>query len=215
MQQNTELKINQLLVGNEKKTALLTLHGYIDSNTSIALKDKLLSLGGEIHRFVLDFSGIEYVSSAGWGVILARIKENREKGGDIVFAKMMKNVYSIYELLELNKVIKYFADAEEGLRYFGSLPSPSVVEVQKVKATEEKIEEPPKRFTIEGAICSLVNKNPLLNSSQIKKILQGPPYAFKHLNIFKVYFTLRRMGLHTREKRLYFAWQEAKKQIKG
>ena len=132
-----------------------------------------------------------------------------------MFVKMMKDVYSIYELLELNKVIKYFPNTEEGLRYFGSLPAPSAIEAQRVKVTEERAKGPPKKFTIEGTIRSLVNRNPLLSSSQIKKILQGPPYGFDHLNIFKVYFILRRMGLNTREKRLYFAWQEAKKQLKG
>jgi len=119
MEETEELKITQTKVGEDHKTVILHLNGCIDSNTAPKLKEKLLSLGNEIHRFVLDFSEVEYISSAGWGVILGRIKENRDKEGDIVFVKMNNEVYSVYELLELNKVIKHFTNNQEALEYFG------------------------------------------------------------------------------------------------
>ena len=84
----------------------MTLDGYIDTMTAPLQNKELLSAGDEICRFIIHFGGIDYVSSAGWGVILGRIKENREKGGDIVFVKMAKDVHSIYKLLDLTKVIK-------------------------------------------------------------------------------------------------------------
>ncbi len=118
MKEAEELKITQTITGEKHKIAILNLYGYLDSNTSPLLKERFLSLDSQTPRFVLDFSNIEYVSSAGWGVILGRIKEYRDKGGDIVFVKMNREVASVYELLELNKVMKHFITIQEALHYF-------------------------------------------------------------------------------------------------
>lgn len=214
MKENTGLKITPRLLGKGKNIALLTLDGYIDTTTASLLKHELLTLGQEVHRFIINFSGVEYVSSAGWGVILGRIRENREKDGDIVLVKMIKDVFSIYKLLDLQKVIKYFPNIDDGIRYYGDSVSASTIEEYKVMESEQKPEEVPEKLAIEDTIRSIVRKNPLLNSFQIKRILQGAEYGIKGLNVFKVYFALRRMGFNTREKRLYFAWQEEKKSKK-
>ncbi len=118
MKEAEELKITQIVTGDKHKIAILNLHGYLDSNTSPLLKERFLSLDNETHRFVLDFTDVEYVSSAGWGVILGRIKDYRDKGGDIVFVKMNKEVASVYELLELNNIMKHFITIQEALDYF-------------------------------------------------------------------------------------------------
>jgi anti-sigma B factor antagonist len=214
MKENTGLKITPRLLGKGKNIALLTLDGYIDTTTASLLKHELLTLGQEVHRFIINFSGVEYVSSAGWGVILGRIRENREKDGDIVLVKMIKDVFSIYKLLDLQKVIKYFPNIDDGIRYYGDSVSASTIEEYKVMESEQKPEEVPEKLAIEDTIRSIVRKNPLLNSFQIKRILQGAEYGIKGLNVFKIYFALRRMGFNTREKRLYFAWQEEKKSKK-
>lgn len=214
MKENTGLKITPRLLGKGKNIALLTLDGYIDTTTASLLKHELLTLGQEVHRFIINFSGVEYVSSAGWGVILGRIRENREKDGDIVLVKMIKDVFSIYKLLDLQKVIKYFPNIDDGIRYYGDSVSASTIEEYKVMESEQKPEEVPEKLAIEDTIRSIVRKNPLLNSFQIKRILQGAEHGIKGLNVFKVYFALRRMGFNTREKRLYFAWQEEKKSKK-
>ncbi|UCG91167.1 MAG: STAS domain-containing protein [candidate division WOR-3 bacterium] len=118
MKEAEELKITQTITGDKQKIAILNLHGYLDSNTSPLLKERFLSLDSQTHCFVLDFSDVEYVSSAGWGVILGRIKDYRDKGGDIVFVRMNREVASVYELLELNKVMKHFITIQEAVHYF-------------------------------------------------------------------------------------------------
>jgi anti-sigma B factor antagonist len=121
MKEASVLRIKRKIVGDRYKAAILLLDGYIDSNTAPQLKETLLSLGKEIHRFILDFSDVQYVSSAGWGIVLARIKEHREHGGDIVFVNMSKEISSVYELLELDKVIKHYPNAQEALNGFGEV----------------------------------------------------------------------------------------------
>jgi anti-sigma B factor antagonist len=219
MKETAELKISLRLIGQDKRVAILALNGYIDSTTAPTLKHELTTIGNDTHRFILDFSKVEYVSSAGWGVVLAKIRENREKGGDIVFVNMIKEVHSIYELLELNRVIKYFPSLENALKYFGVTAPVQATAADTVTPsvkTKEKPAEPATRaLSLQEAILSVVKNNPLLNSSQLKKILQTPEYGFKRLGTIKIYFILRRMGLNTREKRLYYAWMEEKKINKG
>jgi stage II sporulation protein AA (anti-sigma F factor antagonist) len=210
MEENTGLRITSRLIGKDKNIALLTLDGYIDTMTAPLLKKELLSTGDEICRFIIHFGGIDYVSSAGWGVILGRIKENREKGGDIVFVKMAKDVHSIYKLLDLTKVIKYFAKIEEGINYYGYSVT-ETVKVEKHEVQKPKTDVTDKKMDIEETMRLIVQDDPLLNLFQINHLLRGPEYGFKDINIFKVYFTLRRLGLNTREKRLYSAWQQEKK----
>ena len=76
MQTETELKITARTL-NGDDLAMLTLDGYINSTTAAALKKKIEHLGKKIVRFIINFRGVEYVSSAGWGVVLTRIRENR------------------------------------------------------------------------------------------------------------------------------------------
>jgi hypothetical protein len=59
-----------------------------------------------------------------------------------------------------------------------------------------------------------VGKNPLLNSTGIKKVLELPEYGFSHLSVFKVYFRLRKLNLNTKEGKLYYAWQKEKRSKK-
>ena len=210
MEENTGLRITSRLIGKDKNIALLALDGYIDTMTAPLLKKELLSTGEDISRFIIHFGGIDYVSSAGWGVILGRIKENREKGGDIVFVKMAKDVHSIYKLLDLTKVIKYFAKIEEGINYYGYSVT-EAVEVEKHEVLEPKTDVTDKKMQIEETVRLIIQDDPLLNLFQINHLLRGSEHGFKDINIFKAYFTLRKLGLNTREKRLYFAWQQEKK----
>lgn len=205
MQAKTELKIiSRTLDSNE--LAMLTLDGYINSTTAVLLKKEIEQLGRKISRFIINFRGVEYVSSAGWGVVLARIREFREKKGDIVFIKMSDEVHSIFILLELNQVIKYFSTTKDALRYFGVTEPVAVSELEK-PLSDADVSQDAQRLTIEDAIRRIVRENPLLNTTQIKQTLTSPAYGFIKLNTLKVYFLLRRLGLNTGERKLYHAWQ--------
>jgi anti-anti-sigma factor len=211
MNDNDELLIGESFIGPDKKTVVLVLNGSIDTNTSIILKEKLIFLSGNVTRYILDFGYVTYVSSAGWGVILSRLKETRQEKGDIILVNMKKEVYSIYDLLELNKVVKYFSTAEEGLEHFGE----KMVAIPAVKKTAEPVQVVSKSstrpLTLDQAIHKIIGKNPLLNAAGIKKVLELPEYGFSDLNVFKVYFRLRKLGLNTKEGKLYYAWQQEKR----
>ena len=205
MQAKTELKVTSRILDSDD-IAMLTLDGYIDSTTAVLLKREIEHLGRKIFRFIINFRGVEYVSSAGWGVVLTRIREFREKKGDIVFVKMSEEVFSIFQLLELDQVIKYFPAAEDALRYFGVTVPITAAELEEPMPVSGDSRETQK-LPIEAAIRRIVRENPMLNTSQIKQTLTSTAYGFPRMNNLKVYFLLRRLGLHTKERKLYYAWQ--------
>ncbi len=101
----------------------IRVDGVIDTTTAGELEsviEALLKRGR--HRIVIDLAGVDYISSAGWGIFISHIKEVRANEGDIKLANMVPNVYEIYELLEFDKVLKTYTGVEPAKRDF-QLPS--------------------------------------------------------------------------------------------
>ena len=93
--------------------------GVIDTTTSGELEQVIDSLiKRDRCRIVIDLAGVDYISSAGWGIFISHIKDIRANKGDIKLANMDPNVYEIYELLEFDKVLKVFGTADEAREDF-------------------------------------------------------------------------------------------------
>ncbi len=73
--------------------------GRIDSTTSPALDAHLLGLSkaGD-HRVVIDFSGVDYISSAGLRVMLTLAKRTKETKGKLALAGLGDSVRQVFEL---------------------------------------------------------------------------------------------------------------------
>lgn len=73
--------------------------GRIDSTTSPALDAHLLGVAKEgEHRVVIDFSGVDYISSAGLRVMLSLAKRIKEAKGRLALAAMGDSVRQVFEL---------------------------------------------------------------------------------------------------------------------
>ena len=95
--------------------------GVIDTITAGELEEVIEALlKRQRYRIVLDLAGVDYISSAGWGIFISRIKDVRANHGDIKLAGMVPNVYEIYELLEFDNVMKAFSSIDEARRDFGA-----------------------------------------------------------------------------------------------
>lgn len=107
--------------------------GVIDTNTARELEevfDALMKRGR--YRVVVDLAGVEYISSAGWGIFISNIRDVRANAGDIKLANMIPNVYEIYDLLEFDKVLKAYGSVDEARSDFGD---PAGTEVKKKTRT--------------------------------------------------------------------------------
>ena len=100
---------------NERdQVSVVRVDGVIDTTTASELEEIIESLlKRQRYMIVLDLAGVDYISSAGWGIFISRIKDVRNNRGDIKLANMIPNVYEIYELLEFDKVLKSYSSVDK------------------------------------------------------------------------------------------------------
>ncbi len=112
--------------GQDRSVSEIRVDGVIDTLTAGELEeviDSLLKRGR--YRIVFDLAGVDYISSAGWGIFISHIKEVRGRGGDIMLANMIPNVREIYQLLEFDNVLQAFDSVDDARARFDTTPAES------------------------------------------------------------------------------------------
>jgi anti-sigma B factor antagonist len=110
------MQISQQRYENVK---VLALSGRIDNGTSDSFKTGLGShvaqcrAGGD--RLVLDFSGVDYISSVGLRALMLAARQSRSQGGTIVMAALQPVVREIFEISRFNMVFDCFGTVREAL----------------------------------------------------------------------------------------------------
>jgi anti-anti-sigma factor len=73
--------------------------GRVDSTSSGALEQRLVALvGAGERRLVVDFGGVEYISSAGLRVMLALAKKTRDNRGALALCALGDSVREVFSL---------------------------------------------------------------------------------------------------------------------
>jgi anti-sigma B factor antagonist len=107
------IKISVSESGQNDGISIIRIDGVIDTLTASQLEEVLEKLlQRQRYKIILDLAGVDYISSAGWGIFISRIKEIRDKEGDIKLAGMVPNVLEIYELLEFDNILKSFESVD-------------------------------------------------------------------------------------------------------
>jgi anti-sigma B factor antagonist len=244
-------------IGDE--LTIIRVDGVIDTMTASELEKVANSiLAQKRYKIVVDLGGVDYISSAGWGIFISIIREIRLNNGDIKLARMIPNVYEIFELLEFDSILKAFDNIEKAKKDFAGLPvnegvtlksdkknstpitskidvgaktvkpsaKPSIsigetaapemkdkpvetaksfssaVDVAEPVAAPAKDEIPEQLKDLKQSIMDLVGKDPFLSVGEMKNVLARD---FPGIGFFKVWRTLRKLGLGSKKKRFYFA----------
>jgi anti-sigma B factor antagonist len=102
-----------------KSVQVLNLTGQLDAHTFSALQKELEELGDAADpRVVLNCQDLEYVSSAGLGVLKKMSREFRDKAGDIRLASLPPKISNVVNLLGFNQVIQVFGSLDEAVDSF-------------------------------------------------------------------------------------------------
>ncbi len=117
--------------GSRQEVSEVRVDGVIDTLTASEVEEVIDSLlKRERYKIVIDLAGVDYISSAGWGIFISHIKDVRSSGGDIKLANMISNVYEIYDLLEFDNVLAAYGSVDEARSAFGD-ESPASEEKKK------------------------------------------------------------------------------------
>ena len=226
-----DLRISVSQAGPDNEIMVLRLDGVIDTLTAPDL-DKVISqlLLQKNYKVVCDLSGINYVSSAGWGIFISHIKEIRENKGDLKLTRLQADVYEIFELLEFDTVIKSYDSVDKaagdfvrsspGLvdkpdaRSIATLTLPDPIQVTEtgpasssVLSEQKTIISPP---SLEEKVLALVQEDPLFRIAQIRELLKTPRLGEEKASFLRIFFILKKNHLLRLRNRCLYARQAKK-----
>ena len=69
-------------------------------------------------RVVLDLGGVTYIDSAGVGMLVAKLKTLKDKGGDMRLLHLNRRAESLFGMLKLLVVFETFQDEAAAVRSF-------------------------------------------------------------------------------------------------
>jgi len=115
------IRISVYESGRLDNISVVRVDGVIDTLTATQLEEVLDKLmNRKRFRIILDLAGVDYISSAGWGIFISRIKEVRDNDGDLKLANMVSNVMEIYELLEFDNILMAYDNVGQAKIAFGN-----------------------------------------------------------------------------------------------
>ena len=97
---------------------ILRLDGRIDAASAPILDRKINSLIEEDHNhLLLDFSRIDYLSSAGMRVLLSATKKMIAKKGDLILFSLGDEVSEVIKMAGFDKILRIFSSEKEAIQF--------------------------------------------------------------------------------------------------
>lgn len=98
---------------------ILRMSGRLDAVSSPTAERKVFDyINKGQYKLVLDFSGIDYLSSAGMRMLLSVTKKLRSLSGKLVLFSVTSNVMDILKMSGFDHVLEIAQTEEEALRRF-------------------------------------------------------------------------------------------------
>lgn len=105
--------------GKERKIYALAVDGQLDAHT-FAEFDKFLEMLMDKERYylVVEMAKLDYISSAGIGVLAGTARKARDMGGDVRLAAVPESVMKVLSLVGFEKLMQIFPTATEAIESF-------------------------------------------------------------------------------------------------
>ena len=110
--------MNEFEVGRQDKEAVSCLYvkGYLDAHTAPVFEESLQQLVDEKrYNIVVNFQDLNYISSAGLGVLMGFIEDVRNNAGDIKLTNMTPKVYKVFDLLGFPNLYEIYDNEAEAV----------------------------------------------------------------------------------------------------
>lgn len=109
----------QISISQQGDVTIVAVAGSLDALTADTLTT---ALHEQVHaghtRLVASFAELEYTSSAGLRVLLATLKETRQRGGDLRLAAVQERVQRVLGLSGFTSILKCFPDVPSAVASF-------------------------------------------------------------------------------------------------
>jgi anti-sigma B factor antagonist len=230
-----DIKISLDAAGSDGEISVVRVDGVIDTMTASELEKVMNSLlDRSRYNIIIDLGGVDYISSAGWGIFISNIREIRQNSGDLKLARMIPNVYEIYELLEFDSILKAFENVEKAKSDFSILlKSDTGTQQPKAKTTSAEVieEKPVQSETVmepnqaqppkepervpeheeldldddEKRVLELAVDDPFLSVREMKRVLNSEADSGEKLGWWRIRKILKKHDILSKKKRFRFA----------
>jgi anti-sigma B factor antagonist/stage II sporulation protein AA (anti-sigma F factor antagonist) len=98
---------------------ILRMNGRLDAISSPAAERKVFEyINNGQHKFLLDFAGVDYLSSAGMRMLLSTTKKLKSLSGKLVVCSITPNVLDVLKMSGFDHVLELAKTEEDGLHKF-------------------------------------------------------------------------------------------------
>jgi len=105
-----------ITVEEEGDVHIATIDGRIDASTTPVIEKKLAGLLEASKKVLIDFSKVDYLSSAGLRLLLSSTKKMQAKEGKIGFFGMTDDVMEIIQMAGFERILQIFGTKKEALQ---------------------------------------------------------------------------------------------------
>lgn len=107
----------RLVFKTNNKTLIVSISGEIDHHISEQVREKIdMHIdNNSIKNIIFDFSDVNFMDSAGIGVIIGRYKKVAPLGGKVAVAKAKPQIKRILEVSGIGKISGLYDDLDEAL----------------------------------------------------------------------------------------------------
>lgn len=99
------------------------IDGYLDSSTFPRLQDHLnQQLEKKNYNYLLDLRDLDYISSAGLGVLMGMLRQVRENQGDLKLVNMSDKIQRVFTLLGFSRLMHVYRNEQEAIESFTHPP---------------------------------------------------------------------------------------------
>lgn len=110
------MEITQTQIGS---AAVFVLKGRLDSKTSQAFEQQLLAaIKDGAQKVLLDFSQLDYISSAGLRVLLLATRALQEKRGAMALCALKPALKNVFDIAGFSQFFPLYASVEEATAQF-------------------------------------------------------------------------------------------------
>jgi anti-sigma B factor antagonist len=97
--------------------AVVAVHGELDLDTAPELRAALIEAIDEHpgRPLIVDLEGIDFIDSAGLGVLVGGLKHARDREGDLMLVVTAQNVLRVLELTGLTRAFEIHSSREAAL----------------------------------------------------------------------------------------------------
>ncbi len=99
--------------------AVLYLKGHLDAHQVARFEKELVRMIRESNfNILINGQELNYITSAGMGIIMGYIDEVREKGGDIKLCSLNERVHETFDLVGFTEIYDFVADEQAAIEKF-------------------------------------------------------------------------------------------------